>query len=150
MRVRTFPLLFLVCIAATFVGCGGASAPNIVPVEGVVMLGGQPLPKAEVRFIPQLDVGNGHIATAVTDENGRYQLMCNGKSGACEGENLVVVAEADVPTELLSENAQEELAAYRKSLSNRPIPTGYSSPVNTPLRITISADKSNYPIDLER
>lgn len=121
-----------------------------MPAQGIVLLDGAPLPKANLRFIPQTKVGSEFIATGVTDEFGKYNLQCNGQPGACAGENIVVVAEGDIPTELQSENTQRELAAYMRNLKNRPIPPIYNSPVTTPLHISVIEGKSEYKIDMKR
>lgn len=132
-------------------GCGGPSAPEIVPVTGQVLLNGKPLPKAQIRFIPiTLEVGSEYIATGTTDDNGEFTLMCKGQPGACVSEHAVTVSESDVPPELMGEDKQRELAAYRNSLANRPIPQLYASPVNNPLIVAVSQDQSEYTIELKR
>ncbi len=132
------------------VGCGGPSVPDIVPAGGVVLLNGQPLPNAQVRFIPMLDLGPQYMAVGVTDDAGVFELQCNGQPGACACDHIVTVAEAEFPSELLSENKQLELAQYRKALKNRPIPTGYATPVNNPLSVSVTADVREYNLELKR
>ncbi|UUO07368.1 carboxypeptidase-like regulatory domain-containing protein [Blastopirellula sp. J2-11] len=51
-------------------GCGGASY-DVAPVTGQAMLDGKPLPAACVRFLPQVA---GRPASAITDQEGRYEL----------------------------------------------------------------------------
>jgi hypothetical protein len=116
----------------------------------VVLLDGKPVPKAQVRFIPSLEIGPEYIAVGVTDDAGKFELECNGQSGACACPHIVTVSEADFPAELLAENKQVELAAYRKALVNRPIPPRYASPVNNPLSVTVLADQPEYTLELER
>lgn len=131
-------------------GCGKEAPPPIVPARGIVLLRGQPLPSAQVCFIPHIDQGTGYIAIGVTDAQGRYTLECNGQSGACAGENTVTVSEGPVPQKLMSEEAQRELIAYRRSLKNRPIPRKYASPVNTPLKIAVDEGQADYNLELSR
>ncbi|QDU89587.1 hypothetical protein Pla175_29790 [Pirellulimonas nuda] len=142
--------LVLIATLPLTVGCGGPPPPPIVPAGGVVTLNGQPLPMAQVRFIPQIDQGAGYIATGVTDQEGRYELTCDGEPGACAAATSITVSEGDAPPELMGENAQRELAVYRKSLKNRPIPTGYASPVSSPLTAEVTADQAQYDLELTR
>jgi hypothetical protein len=133
-------------------GCGKDLPPPIVQAEGTILLDGKPLNKAEVRFIPVDEVGAEYIAKGVTDEQGRFKLMCKGQPGACAGENYVIVKEADIPPRLRSESAQKELDEYlNKTLGNRPIPAKYSNVANSPLRATLSTDsKTHYFFELKR
>jgi hypothetical protein len=124
--------------------------PAILSAHGIVLLDGAPLPKANVRFIPQSKVGPEFIATGVTDDLGKYTLQCNGQPGACAGENIVLVAEGDIPKELQSETAQRELAAYLRTLKNRPIPPTYSSPVSSPLHAAVIEGQPEYKLELKR
>ena len=140
------------CIALSLFihGCGKEPPPAVVPVQGTVLLNGVPLPKAQIRLIPKIGYGAEYIATAVTDESGRFVLQCNGQSGACATENTVLVTEADIPPEFQGENRQRELAVYLKSLKNRPIPQSYGSPVSTPLQITVTKEQPEYKFELKR
>src|SRR5271167_1770218 len=120
----------LSCIVAAGLvgGCAKEPPPTIVQAEGTVLLDGKPLHKVEVRFIPVNEVvGAEYIAKGVTDDQGRFKLMCNGQPGACAGESYVVVREAEIPQNLQGEKSQKELANYIKKLGNRPIPTKYSN-----------------------
>ena len=50
---------------AMLVGCGDAP-PDIVPLSGLVSLGGKPLSKAEVQFLPLAEGLDGsYIATCL-------------------------------------------------------------------------------------
>ena len=77
----------VVCAAALLLpGCSPKAPPPIVPVEGVVLLGGQALPHAQVSFVPMVaDLGFEYVAVGTTDEKGRFQLTCKGQAGACAG-----------------------------------------------------------------
>jgi hypothetical protein len=123
-----------------------------VPVEGVVLLGGAPLPKAKVRFFPLIDQSSKFIAQGVTDDKGRFTLTCNGQPGACATESIVMVTEADIPERLTtgSQSARAELHAYMKALKNRPIPTAYTNAAESPIRITVTSEQKEYRIELKR
>jgi hypothetical protein len=131
-------------------GCHKASPPPILPAKGIVLINGQPVPQAQVRFIPNIGFGPEYISTGVTDAEGRFTLQCNGRPGACASEHVVVITEADIPARLQGENAQRELAVYLKSLKNRPIPPNYSTLVSTPLRVTVSEGQPEYKLELKR
>jgi hypothetical protein len=139
--------MIAVLAALTLCGCK-KSAPPIVPVTGIVMLDGQPLPKAEVRFYPQEEgLPSNYIGMAVTDDNGRYTLMTNGQSGGCAGVNKITIAEGPPPDNARVQGAFE---AYKQTLKNRPIPDRFGRLSAETLTITVAAGQSEYPIDLTR
>lgn len=121
-----------------------------MPVAGVVLLDGLPLPKAKVRFFPQFENANEYIAQGVTDDEGHFTLTCHGKPGACAIENVVTVADDDIPTDLTPESKRFELQAYLQSLKNRPIPQQYRNAAESPLHINVSADQKEYKIQMQR
>lgn len=132
-------------------GCSKAAPPpQIVPAKGVVLLNGSPLTNAQVRFIPSIGFGVDYIATGVTDDAGRYELTCHGQPGACAAENTVTVSEADIPSHLQGEDSQAELAAYLRTLTNRPIPKLYTTPVQTTLKVTVTAGQEEYTLEMKR
>jgi hypothetical protein len=147
---RLAPIGGCIAFIAMTIGCGKAPPPTIVPVSGVVLLNGEPLPQAQVRLIPKTGYGAEYIAVAVTDEQGRFEPKCNGKPGACASENTIVVTEADIPPQYQGENRQRELAIYLRSLKNRPIPQAYASPVTTPLQLTIGENQADLKLELKR
>lgn len=53
-------------------GCGAADGPQRVPIQGTVLLGGQPLECGMIRFIPMATT-KGPAAVAIINE-GAYQL----------------------------------------------------------------------------
>lgn len=143
-----------VLVAAAVVltaGCGGKKEPpQIVEVEGTVMLDGKPLNKVQVRFISTTEQGPEYIARGETDEKGQFKLTCHGQAGAVVGENRVTVIEGDIPEHLLPESAREKLGQYLNALGNRPIPPRYGNAVDSPLHVTVTADKKAYPLTLTR
>lgn len=82
MMRRTLPLALLVFVVCslTITGCGEPALPSPVPVSGVLLLDGQPLAKAEIRFQPTAAGLPGDAgAYAVTDDQGKFTLTTAGK-----------------------------------------------------------------------
>ena len=133
-------------------GCA-KSPPGVVEVSGVVLLDGQPLPKAKVEFVPQLkDFGAEYNSVGITDDKGRFTLTCgNQKSGAVVGKHLVLITD-NIPGDFrrADGDTQGKLAQYLASLKNRPIPDGYSSISKTPYPVEVTADKKEYELTLTR
>ncbi|MCL2006435.1 MAG: carboxypeptidase-like regulatory domain-containing protein [Planctomycetaceae bacterium] len=84
MKHQILPLLLVLFIA---VGCNDGRLATVA-VTGTVTFNGQPLAGATVNFAPtQQD--QGHMAYAITDENGHYRLqtaMGNPGAGTTPGE----------------------------------------------------------------
>jgi hypothetical protein len=77
-------------------GCGG---PKLGQVEGVVLIDGKPVKDILVTFIPNSNENTvGPNSTAVTDENGHYQLVCDDSArrpGAVIGAHRVTLIDMD-------------------------------------------------------
>src|SRR5439155_8016866 len=130
-------------ILLALVGCG-KSPPPITEVEGVLLLNKQPLPNAQIEFVPELkDFGAEMNSMAVTDEKGFFRLTCNQNQqpGAAVGTHRVVVTEPATPKELRGqdEKTQKEYRQYLAGLKNRPIPDVYATVGKTPLRIEVKS-----------
>jgi hypothetical protein len=150
---RAYFITAIVAIA-TFALCGCSKGPPpIVPVEGVLLINNQPLPHARIRFAPNIDgPGGDYIAEGITDEEGRFQLTCKGQSGACACENMVMVIEGPMTEKGrgISAAAQAEAAKFLSSLKNRPIPLVFATASRTPLFVTVSAEQTEYKLELKR
>jgi hypothetical protein len=150
--MRALRILLVIAIGLGLTGCK-KSPPPIVKVSGTITLDGVPLDRAEVRFYPEQEgISGNYIAVAVTDENGKFTLESNGQSGACACAHRVTVSESPPPKEARGESTQARMAsaAYARSLKNRPIPPRYASLADSPLELTITADRSDYTIELTR
>jgi hypothetical protein len=139
-------------------GCG-SSGPKVKPVkvEGVVLLDGQPLAGATVRYLP-LD-GKGESANGLTKDDGSFRLTClNGLDGALPGEYKVVVTHAagqavEVPgsqeeAQKLAEKMMRGGGMGKKKSSSQPkpksdVPPEYSDDSKTPLRATVPSPESS-------
>jgi hypothetical protein len=144
--VRVCACLALVAVA----GCG-TRPPAIVPVAGVVLINGAPVPNVRVQFIPQIENARDYLAQGTTDSKGQFTLTCQDQEGACATENIVVLSE-DIPEQLTRSDDKSRAAfhQYMQNLKNRPIPPQYLTAAESPLRITVSADRQEYKIELKR
>ena len=124
--------------------------PTLLPVSGVVSLNGEPLKKVIVRFIPKTNDGSEYIASGITDDDGRYTLMCNDLPGACAGENQVLVQETQPPVLPKDERGHPKTEEYYKSLGGRPIPPQYGKVVTSPITVEVTVEKKKYNINLTR
>jgi len=80
---------FLGLLACT--GCG--SGPALIPVEGKVTVGGQPLAAAKVVFYPteELPAGTRLDIVGVIGADGAYRMTTNGKAGVPKGKYKATV-----------------------------------------------------------
>ncbi len=149
MRLCLFSSVQVVSLVM-LAGCG-SSKPELTEVNGVVLLGGNPLPNAEITLIPVAGAEPDKASLiAVTDDHGKFQITTNGKPGAAPGDYLVIVAEGPMPEELRDENLQDKASNYRATQKNRPIPAKYSSAAKSDLKMTISKDQKDYKLELSR
>ncbi|VTS08884.1 DUF4198 domain-containing protein [Tuwongella immobilis] len=152
MRFVVVMLLGLIGLGMLLPGCA-PTPPEIVSVRGTVTLNGKPLPGAEVQFVPMIQgFGGEYIATALTDDQGRYELKVLGKSGACACENRVTVSEGPLPEDARGQSAASQMRATRflAALKNRPIPDKYTNLAQSPLKVEVKLGQSEYPLELMR
>ncbi|MEI7781348.1 MAG: hypothetical protein WCJ18_05415 [Planctomycetota bacterium] len=143
--------LFVCALLAN--GCQKPSPPPVVEAGGTLTLNGAPLPKACVRFIPMFEgFGAEVIAEAVTDDSGKFALVCLGTNGACVGQHRVTVEEGPLPREASGESARAQMmmTRYLQGLPNRPIPPQYGNVAQTPLTVEIVPDKATYDLKIQR
>ncbi|QDT27812.1 hypothetical protein Enr10x_31420 [Gimesia panareensis] len=99
MKKIPFEKKIVCCLLALagLAGCsGGESLPELATVTGVVNLDGSPLPSANILFQPQ----QGKTAFALTDENGKFELMYSqDATGATPGNYTVKISKEKNPEE---------------------------------------------------
>ena len=154
MRGARVVVCFCLSLFLAASGCHGKPLPQLTEVEGVVLVDGEPLPQAQIQFVPELaNFGAEYNSSAVTDNQGKFKLVCRktGEPGAVIGMNRVVVLEY-TPPELRgrSTEARLKLSEYQEELKNRPIPEAYSSMGKTPLKLEVTAAQKEYMIFLAR
>jgi hypothetical protein len=133
-------------------GCSGEpKLPDLTEVEGQLFLGGQPLPHAKITFNPtKSGLPANSIGIGMTDEMGKFKLSTAGQPGAVPGEHVVTVVEGPPPEDVRGDEGQARMAKYQAGLKNRPIPAKYGAVNQSEARITVSTDKKEYKIELNR
>ena len=125
-------------------GCGD-TAPQTNSVTGVVTLDGEPLPEVAVMFSPEPQEGKRTIeSTALTDENGKYELVYTLRSstsntpvsgkGAIAGRHIVTVSDYKMMAEHLPRPGR--------------VPLPYTKPSSTPLIFEVKEGPQSIDIRL--
>ncbi|QDV49944.1 carboxypeptidase-like regulatory domain-containing protein [Gimesia fumaroli] len=93
-KINLWCMIILLGISGCF--GGGESLPELANVTGTVTLDGNPLQGANVLFQPQ----QGKTAFAMTDENGKFELMYSqDTAGTVPGSYTVKVSKEKNPEE---------------------------------------------------
>jgi hypothetical protein len=150
MYVRSLQCSVLLVLAA-MVGCGDgepAGRPARVPAGGVVRHNGQPLPGATVVLIP---VSDTHGATAMTDNEGRFQLQTfDPGDGAVPGKYQVTVRKVEMVAGRPMANSEGgnggeggDEASVIQSIERPLIPEKYFRPTTSGLEAEVSEQGEN-------
>src|SRR6516165_10959434 len=120
MRTKKVLLLGLLLVALLATGCK-KTRPPVTEVEGRLLLNNQPLPKAYVRFMPELtDWGADMNSWAITDDQGHFKLTClwGDQPGAAVAMHRVVVTDPPVEDNMRDQDqaSQERLSRHLASL----------------------------------
>lgn len=130
--------LFIVLFFLACSGCG-ASLPELVEVEGVVMMNGSPLPEVMVKFLPDPETGNmAQPSSALTGPDGSFKLEYKGEKGlfgAAVGMHRIVL------TDYMSINSRDNPVPYR--FSNLLVESA-----STPLKQDVKAGMESVTIDI--
>jgi hypothetical protein len=137
--VRRAGQFALLALSVSILGC--SNRPGVVPVEGIVLLDGNPLEGATVTFLPQGD--HGRPASGRTDSTGAFHLTTFDKGdGAMPGEYRVVVKKttgrATQPT-IPSDGAsgKEHYKDHLQAKAKPALPPRYSNETQTPFTCTV-------------
>jgi hypothetical protein len=85
----------LVCATLFMSGCG--NKVQLVPVDGVLKIGGKPAANISIQFLPDVVKGSGGPTSyATTDADGKFRLKTyDGQDGAVAGPHAIVLADLD-------------------------------------------------------
>ena len=146
--------LFVIGTCLLLIGCGEAG-PDLQPVTGKVMKGGEPLKGVSVTFSP---VEAGPSSGGITNDEGKFVLLCqSGKAGAVPGKHMAVLAmvtKADVgpvgvEAMMAARNAsvdKGERGAPAKSEEVASFPPEYGDAKSTPLSYEVKAGANDFDI----
>lgn len=114
-------------------GCGpDLDLPELAPVSGKVTVGGQPLTRGIVQFVPDAERGNAApAAVGEIQPDGSYTLVTAGQAGAPVGFHKVKVTARAEP--------KDETDTLPESL----IPMRYENPDASGLTAEVKANQSN-------
>jgi hypothetical protein len=130
--IRLSLVTLIVVIAALLNGCGSTN-PATCAVTGTVTYQGKPVEGARVMFMPN----SGRPASGQTDAQGRFTLRTyKDNDGAVVGENVVCISKM-VPAP--GDKTKDPMLGKMISL----LPQCYSTPVTSPLKVTVSAKGPN-------
>lgn len=134
----------MVLIAATTIGCD--SGPKLIGVGGTVKYQGKPVPGADVVFTP--DAG-GAFALGRSDEEGKFTLATDGKSGALVGSYKVAVTAVRQKKAVKESEAvgmtDAQIAANHEPL----VPRKYNNTILSGLTATVGEDASANQFDFD-
>ncbi|MBN9117714.1 MAG: carboxypeptidase regulatory-like domain-containing protein [Planctomycetes bacterium] len=151
-------VLVATLLAALPVGCSNGGPPSLVPVHGRVTIDGQPLAGKTVQFVP--DPGTpGQGAGATTNAAGEYTLLAarpgatRDEPGAPAGAYRVVVVEPMFPVDLPVQDSggapTPAIGLPQAPKKKQEIPTAYTKPETTPLRVEVPAGGGAINLALE-
>lgn len=141
----------------------GANKPKTYPVTGTVTdNNGQPVAGATVNFTPKEPAAPGQTqgqsgpqaASAVTDEQGRYQIGTFAKGdGALPGEYLVSVTKYEGGGPTGGSGSEEEyrppLPGEEPIVPKNVLPQKYANPNTSGLSVKVEAKSNTYDIKLQ-
>ncbi len=128
---------FVACVLLFFcAGCG----TGLVPVQGEVLLDGQPLQSAQIMFVPK----SGRPATGKSDANGKFRLTTNKPDdGVAAGAYTVTVTAHEVKYE---PKPGTEAGFVEKLIWKAP--EKYSKPAESGLTATVAAAQPVVKLEL--
>ena len=121
-------------------GCS-KTPEKLYPVNGTVSVAGRPMNGGSVQFemIEKGTSGKVYTSAGTIDEEGRYELVTFGKSGAPAGEHRVWVNPNLT-------RMPDRLGVNPRRLS--PIPKKYMLPTTTDLTFTVADEENTIDIDV--
>ena len=131
----------LLAVIVLLSGCAQPPRELLLPVQGMITLDGQPLPRGAVTLHPLSTKTTWHQPTGMIEPAGRYIVYTNSSAGAPPGAYRVVV--------FASEATTGSDGTARPGLPKSLIPNRYNQPDQTPLRLEVVAQPAANSYDLE-
>ncbi|TWU66337.1 MULTISPECIES: hypothetical protein [Crateriforma] len=135
-------VIFALLIPAVLLMVGCDSGIELGQVTGTVTKDGEPAPEIWINFMPDPDEGTeGAISSAITDEDGRYELQYQGETkepGAAVGSHRVVV------NDLVPENFRGQGRPPKSRVRPEMMHAG-----DTPFRFEVKPGQQQIDIDLD-
>lgn len=96
-RITGASIIFKVILLVSLSGCGGVPGgvveDELVPVAGVIKLGGEPVENVQVTFTPTSKNGTAHTGSGFTDASGEFDMLnYRHKRGLPPGTYVVTVS----------------------------------------------------------
>jgi hypothetical protein len=129
-------------------GCGGGSGLDLAPVEGKVLLDGQPLAGVTVSFIPDAARDNqGPQSSGITNEQGEFTLKApDGSEGAVLGFHVVTVT---APFREDGGSSPDGAGSVQQPTSTVKVPEKYTGYATTDLKEEVTSEEKEYTIELK-
>ena len=121
-------------------------APELIPVEGVVIYKGKPLEYGSVMFQP-VGVENGKVARSQISEDGTFTLSTDVGEGALAGKYWVGVTAFEAQRTQAQGNQHQELALGRSAVPsrfNRAGSSGIEIDIHADMELPITIDLDEY------
>ena len=157
--VQAYVVLMLLC--ATCGGCGGKEPSPVLgkltPASGTVTRNGEPLAGAIVTFIPDPESpgSGGEVANAVTNSQGRFELVTalpgvpiEESKGAVPGRYVVVISRILMPDGSPLPPGTTEADAMAEG-AEESLPAKYSDMEQSVLEADVAGGQANYDFELE-
>ncbi len=140
MQSSWIRLIALLSLSVLLAGCAGKGGAK---VSGSVLLDGQPLANAEVRFDPKEDSSLG-VHAAMTDSEGKFTLKADSNIPVKPGAYTVTINKI-----VVQEGSMKDAPPGKGTRANM-VPSAYRSRSRTPLKADIQpGDNSLPPFELK-
>ena len=146
MYKKLLPVLLLLCF---FTGCFsyGPFKANTQVVEGIVLLDGEPIADAIIKFVPSEESKEtGELATGLTNANGKFDLTSlygNRGRGALQGTYKVIVSKEK------SDWVIDKRTGEGYTVATQLLPAIYQDETKTPLEVTVKKGKNKVTLELQ-
>ena len=125
-------------LLAAFLCCScGSGGPVLYPVQGKVLMKGQPLTGATVTFVPKSGDPKQLRSTGVTDDEGNFQLETGTRTGAPAGDyDVLILQSKTLASKKMSMEPPESVDALKGA---------YATPAKSKLIATVKEGPNELP-----